>query len=327
MQLIVLLLVAGAVGLFAFGALSVIVRDERGSVTRRLRGFTPDPGNALADDANPNEPASRVETGIVERAVQVTTKLAGQSTLLATTESMLEQANIALRPAEALFFYAAGVVLLSALSIIAAPSLPVALICVLVVTVAPVVVIKRMQHSRLHKFEQQLPDMLQLLAGSLRAGYSMLQGLEAVSQETPDPMGRELRRVLAEARLGRALDEALEATAERMQSRDFDWAVMAIRIQREVGGNLAELLQTVSETMTSRERIRREVKALTAEGRISALVMGILPVGLAGFLFVASPDYIGTLFKSGMGWGIVIGSAVLAAAGIVWLQKLIKIEV
>jgi tight adherence protein B len=176
-------------------------------------------------------------------------------------------------------------------------------------------------------FEVQLPDTLNLLAGSLRAGYSFLQGVESVAQETSDPMARELKRVLAESRLGRALEDALSDAAVRMQSRDFDWAVMAIRIQREVGGNLAELLQTVADTMVQRSRMRGEVKALTAEGRLSAIIMGLLPVGLGLFMFTSSPDYIGTLFRSLVGWSMVIGSVIMAGAGFAWLQKIIKIEV
>jgi tight adherence protein B len=140
-------------------------------------------------------------------------------------------------------------------------------------------------------------------------------------------MGRELRRVLAEARLGRPLEEALGDVAVRMESRDFDWSVLAIRIQREVGGNLAELLQTVAETMVQRSRLRGEVKALTAEGRISGVIMGLLPVGLGLFMFTASPSYIQDLFSSMTGWVMVIGSAVMAAAGFAWIQKIIKIEV
>jgi tight adherence protein B len=102
---------------------------------------------------------------------------------------------------------------------------------------------------------------------------------------------------------------------------------MAIRIQREVGGNLAELLQTVADTMTQRSRIRGEVKALTAEGRISGIIMGLLPVALGLFMFTASPDYIHPLFSSLGGWAMVVGSAVMGAAGFVWIQKIIKIEV
>ena len=134
-----------------------------------------------------------------------------------------------------------------------------------------------------------LPDTLQLLSGTLRAGYSMMQGVEAVSQEVSEPMGRELRRVVTEARLGRPLEESLDAVAERMDSPDFGWAVMAIRIQREVGGNLSELLMTVADTMTQRERLKRDVKSLTAEGRISAYVLAALPVLLGFAMWGSTP--------------------------------------
>jgi tight adherence protein B len=112
-----------------------------------------------------------------------------------------------------------------------------------------------------------------------------------------------------------------------MQSRDFEWSVLAIRIQREVGGNLAELLQTVAETMVERGRMAGEVKALTAEGRISGVIMGLLPLGLGLFMFTAAPDYIHALFASAMGWAMVVGSAVMGLAGFAWIQKIIKIEV
>jgi tight adherence protein B len=253
--------------------------------------------------------------------------MAGRGDLLLKVERLLEQANLPLRPAEALFFYGAGVALVGVLAVALAPSPAVGLIFAAIVAVLPVVVVRQLRKRRLKAFEAQLPDTLNLLAGSLRAGYSFLQGLEAVVRETSDPMARELRRVLAEARLGRPLDDALADVATRMESNDFDWSVLAIRIQREVGGNLAELLQTVAETMVARSRLRGEVKALTAEGRISGVIMGLLPVGLGLFRVTASPDYIDDLFSSLTGWAMVIGSAVMAAAGFAWIQKIIKIEV
>jgi tight adherence protein B len=242
-------------------------------------------------------------------------------------ERLLEQANLPLRPAEALFFYGAGVALVGAVVVATAPTLAVGLIFAVLLAIVPIVLVRQLRKKRLKAFEAQLPDTLNLLSGSLRAGYSFLQGLEAVAQETSDPMARELRRVLAEARLGRPLEEALADVAVRMESTDFDWSVMAIRIQREVGGNLAELLQTVAETMVERSRLRGEVKALTAEGRISGIIMGLLPVGLGLFMFTASPDYIDDLFSSAKGWAMVVGSVVMAIAGFGWIQKIIKIEV
>ena len=140
---------------------------------------------------------------------------------------------------------------------------------------APVMYLEMRRKKRLRKFETQLPDVLNLLAGSMRAGFSFAQGLEAVAEEASEPSKRELQRVYAESRLGRPIEDALEDSADRMHSIDLVWAVMAIRIQREVGGNLAELLDTVAETMTERERLRHEIVALTAEGRLSAWVLGV----------------------------------------------------
>jgi tight adherence protein B len=140
-------------------------------------------------------------------------------------------------------------------------------------------------------------------------------------------MGQELRRVLAEARLGRPLEDALEEAAERMSSADFAWAVMAVGIQREVGGNLAELLDTVAETMIQRERLRREVRSLTAEGRVSAFILGLMPVGLGLMMFAVNRDYISKLFNTGIGQGMLAGSSVLAIFGFIWMKKIVEIEI
>jgi tight adherence protein B len=324
---VLFLLAALASGLLAF-ALLLIFRRQDDTLDTRL-GVYGRVSPALEDEsamgAAPGP--TLVQSSVVRLAVGLTSKMAGRGELLVKVERLLEQANLPLRPAEALFFYGAGVVLVGVLGVAVAPSPAVGLIFAAIVAALPVVVVRQLRKRRLKTFEAQLPDTLNLLAGSLRAGYSFLQGLEAVVQETSGPMARELRRVLAEARLGRPLEDALADVAVRMESTDFDWSVMAIRIQREVGGNLAELLQTVAETMVQRSRLRGEVKALTAEGRISGVIMGLLPVGLGLFMFTASPGYIDDLFSSFTGWAMVVGSVVMAAAGFAWIQKIIKIEV
>ena len=327
MMLPLLLLAAVAGGFLAFALLQVFGRSED-TLNRRLGHYGRSGSGPVDDpDAAGDSVSTLIESSLVRRAVGLTSKMAERGGLLVKVESLLEQTNLPLRAPEALFFYGAGVVLLGVLAIVGAPSLAVGFIFAAIVAAVPVVVVRQLRKRRLKAFEAQLPDTLNLLAGSLRAGYSFLQGLEAVVQETSDPMARELRRVLAEARLGRPLEDALGDVAVRMDSRDFDWSVLAIRIQREVGGNLAELLQTVAETMVQRSRLRGEVRALTAEGRISGIIMGLLPVGLGLFMFTASPEYIKDLFGSVTGWSMVIGSAVMAAVGFAWIQKIIKIEV
>jgi tight adherence protein B len=177
------------------------------------------------------------------------------------------------------------------------------------------------------RFEKQLPDTLTLMATSLRAGYSLLQAVEAVASEAQDPTAREFGRALVEARLGRSVSEALSGIAERTQSEDFSWAVMAIEIQREVGGNLAEVLSTVANTMLQRNRLRGEIKALTAEGRISGIVLGILPFAMFGFLYTSNRAYLQPLLERSIGQ-IALGVGVLLiAAGIYWLKKIVDINV
>jgi tight adherence protein B len=202
-----------------------------------------------------------------------------------------------------------------------------ALIALIFIVIAPPAVLSFLAARRLRKFNSQLPDTLQLLASSLRAGFSFLQGVEAVAQESSDPMGAELRRVIVEARLGRPVEESLDECAARMKSDDFAWAVMAVNIQREVGGNLAELLQTVSVTMIERERLRRDVKGLTAEGRMSAMVLGCLPPGLGAVFYVTNPGYIKVLFNH-LGGQIALGVAVTAMLiGFFWMKKIVDIKV
>ncbi|MBW3650917.1 MAG: type II secretion system F family protein [Actinobacteria bacterium] len=267
------------------------------------------------------------ETRIVRRAVAMVEGVAERRKLLGRVEELLVRADLPFRPGEALFFSLAGVGLLSVAILLLAPSPVVGVLLAGAVTALPAVALKTMARRRCKKFVNQLPGTLELLSGSLRAGYSLMQGVEAVSHEVEDPMGRELRRVTVESRMGRPLEEALDDAAERLGSSDFAWAVMAIRIQREVGGNLSELLHTVAATMTDRKRLKREVAALTAEGKISAIILGLLPVGLGLALFVLNRPYITLLFTEFLGQAMLAGATVLALAGFAWMKKIIKIEI
>ena len=177
------------------------------------------------------------------------------------------------------------------------------------------------------KFEQQLPDTLTLMSTSLRAGYSLLQATEAVASEAPNPTAREFGRAISEARLGIAVTDTLNGIVDRMQSEDFEWAVMAIDIQREVGGNLAEVLQTVADTMRARNRLKGEIRALTAEGRISAAVLGSLPFLMFLFLWTSNRTYLQPLLDETLGQIAIGVGVILIAAGIFWLKKIVDIEV
>ena len=147
------------------------------------------------------------------------------------------------------------------------------------------------------------------------------------SREAGGPMSEELNRALLESRLGMPLDEALESAATRMQSTDFHWVVMAIRINRQVGGNLAEVLTNVSQTIRQRERLRRQVKSLSAEGVLSAWILGLMPLAIGGFIALTRPEYLMPLFTTALGWLMCAAALLLYLIGIVWLRRLVSLEV
>ncbi len=303
--------------------------DKRSALEKRLTGFGA--GDGGGDGEGERLPGARgdqsiAETRLVRDIADFTGRVAERVGLLNRVELKLEQADLPLRPPEAIFFYLAGLFVVLVGGLLLLPP-PVALVLVLVAAIGPVAWLELRRTRRLRKFEVQLPDVLNLLAGSMRAGFSFAQGLEAVAEEASEPSRRELQRAFAESRLGRPIEDALEDSANRMQSVDMMWAVLAIRIQREVGGNLAELLDTVARTMTERERLRHEIMALTAEGRLSAWVLGIFPPAFAVVLYLIQPDYMSLLFSEAIGITAVIVSAVMCVIGFVWLRKILAIEV
>ncbi len=176
-------------------------------------------------------------------------------------------------------------------------------------------------------FGEQLPDVLQLIAGSLQSGFSLPQAVDAVVREGTQPAAGEFSRALAEARLGADLEDALNRVADRMNSTDLRWTVMAIRIQREVGGNLAEVLRTTVGTMRERAFLRRQVSSLSAEGRLSAYILIVLPLLIGGWFFYSDPSYMRPLYTTLVGLVMLVGSAALIVVGALWMRKLIKIEV
>jgi tight adherence protein B len=322
-----LLVAAGVLGLGL--AVVLMTGDRRGRIERRLGVLLEEPTPEGEDEDEtfvPKGDQALAETALLQRMVGITGQLAERAGLLTRTEDALEQADLPLRPPEALFFYFAGLFVVGLLGLLVLP-IPMALGLALLAGVVPVIMLHRRRRTRLREFQAQLPGTLNLLSGSMRAGFSFAQGLESVANEATQPTRRELQRVFTESRLGRPIEDALEDSAQRMTSVDLMWAVMAIRIQREVGGNLAELLDTVADTMTQRERLRLEIKALTAEGRFSGWILGIFPVAFAGVLYLIQPDYMGVLFQESIGIMAVIASAVMTFIGFIWLRKILQIEV
>ncbi|MEX0768412.1 MAG: type II secretion system F family protein [Microthrixaceae bacterium] len=324
MRWLIILLGVAAVVTIAWTGLSMLIPDEN-SLNRRLRHYEEVPDASTTAGLTGVEGHATVP--IIQRAVAVTGSIADRRGLTEKLELDLERANLPLRAAEVMFFVAAAAGTIAVFTFMLTRSLIPAVIAGVLVIVLPRALLNLRIRRRQKAFGDQLPDTLTLLAGTIRAGYAVSQGFESVSTEISEPMGRELRRVVTETRLGRTLEESLEAVAERMESADFAWAVMAIRIQREVGGNLAELLTTVADTMTQRERLRREVSTLTAEGRMSAMIIGLLPPGLAVVMWVMNPAYISELFQPGLGYMLLGVAVLMMGIGFAWMKKTITIEV
>lgn len=175
-------------------------------------------------------------------------------------------------------------------------------------------------------FVEEMPDAIQLVASGLASGYSFAQAIDSVVREGRPPVAEEFGRALAEARLGIQLEDALENVANRMASQDFHWVVLAVRVQRDVGGNLSEVLQTVCNTMRERAALRRQVRALSAEGRMSAVVLTLLPVMVGGYLAVMDPVFFAPMLETPLGQTLLAFSAVSLTMGGLWMKKLVKVE-
>ncbi len=182
-------------------------------------------------------------------------------------------------------------------------------------------------NQRVSDLHSQLPDVMTILASSMRAGHSFLQALDTVAKEVGDPTAPEFSRVVAEVRLGRPVEEAMNALAERVGTDEFKWAIMAVNVQREVGGNLAEILDTVAETVRERDTVRRQVKVLSAEGRLSVKILVALPFLMTLYIAKVNPGYIRLLWTTRPGLLMLGMAVVLMSIGIFWSRKVVKIDV
>ncbi len=187
--------------------------------------------------------------------------------------------------------------------------------------------IRRLQSQRLNAFNGQLGDMLILLSNSLRSGYSLLQSIETVSKDMPPPMSTEFVRVVREIGLGLTIEESLAHMLLRIQSEDLEMVITAINIQHEVGGNLSEILDTIAETIRERVRIKGQIRALTAQQRLSGNVVALLPIVLGTFLFVFNPSYLAKMFTETCGIIMLITGGIMIFIGYLAIRRITDIEV
>jgi tight adherence protein B len=237
----------------------------------------------------------------------------------------LERARITLRPAEFLLLWV-GVSFAAALLGALAGGVAGFVVLGVVGGAVPPAVVSRRTRSWRRRFEAQLPDVLDLAASSMEAGHSLLTALQLVAEDADEPVGTELQRVLAETQVGRPLLDALDAMATRLDCPDFTWTVEGVRIQLEVGGRLAEMLRTLASFMRAREEVRRELRALVAEGKLSAYVLAALPVLMLVFMRFAAPDYVGMLWTTGAGRAMLAAAALLMAGASAVMARIVRLE-
>ncbi|BCJ71820.1 hypothetical protein CS0771_13640 [Catellatospora sp. IY07-71] len=315
--------VAGLVFLALLGVALVVVTPVMSASERRRRLAQVEQFTMPVRRGTPADANSQVTAAALALSEQVV-KSANAEGRLAL---QLDRAGMRLRPHEWLLLRAAV-------------CLAVALLCGLLLGPVPGVLLgpvfgwaltalyhRNRAARRVSAFRDLLPDALQLVVGSLRSGFSLTQAVEAMSRELPNPIAAEFGRALGETRLGVDIEDALDRVAVRMRSRELAWAVVAVRVQREVGGNLAEVLTTTVESMREREALYREVRSLSAEGRLSAWVLLGLPIGLALFMIILRGDYIRPLYTHPLGILMSIVGVVLVSVGGFWLSRMIRIEV
>lgn len=242
---------------------------------------------------------------------------------VASVSGALEGAGLDVRPGELfLGVIAADLVIVAVVALFVSP-----LAALLVLLIVPMVArlgLDVLGRRRRKKFSDQLAETLQILSGTLRAGHGLSQGIDTIAREAESPTSEEVRRLSIEIRLGRDLVDGLKSLADRMESEDFRWVAQAIEIQRDVGGDLAEVLDSVAGTIRDRTRIRRQVAALSAEGRMSAWVLMILPFGLGSVMAVTNPEYLSPLFTDPKGYRLLAVGAALLVGGGLWLRRIVK---
>ncbi|WP_224279533.1 type II secretion system F family protein [Nocardioides lacusdianchii] len=308
-----------ALGLGFAGILAVVLAGpNKSSADRRLEAY-------FGGESTSGKRRSGATSDIKGSAVALTDKVVSAD-LESRISQRLAGAGSALTASEWLLLHA-GIAVGSALVgfVVSGPGL--AVLGLVLGIVVPWVYLKFRHSRRLNRFNGQLAETLGLMAGGLQAGLSLPQAIDSVVREGAEPMAGELRRALIEQRLGVDITDALEGVGERMDSEDFQWIVMAIRIQREVGGNLAEILHTVSDTLREREYLRRQVKALSAEGRLSGYILTGLPPAIGVYMTFVNPEYIRLLYTTLPGFILLGLAVVLLGLGSFAMSKLAKVEV
>jgi tight adherence protein B len=316
----VLLIGGGFAFLLLILGIVVSITSERSMVEERLGRYVETQQPEILSEKRRSTPLTDWLNRRVER-----------STLGDRISQELSRADLKLRPGEFIALIVISIVVMAGIGyVIGQYSIVTAIVGAIIGGILPRMYVRRQQNKRLIRFNEQLSDMLNLMVNGLRAGYSTMQAMEAVSKELPPPISDEFHRVVQEMQLGIPMEKALDNLLKRIPSDDLDLVITAINVQREVGGNLAEILDTISFTIRERVRIKGEIRVLTTQVMYSGKFLSLLPLILIGVLYLLNRDYIMTFFKpESVPCGyIALGvAAILIISGYFTMTKLADIEV
>jgi tight adherence protein B len=313
------------IGLLAIIALIVALASGGGgrqasSIEERLDQYSQQPGE------QPDTQEIDAEAKRLSRLAERFDEVIKRRSFGARIADQLAQASIKLTVTEYLILTVVSIILFGALAFLVFRNF-LFLTGLLIGLVLPRIIVRSMRSRRLRKFNDQLGDAINLMVNSLKAGYSVAIAMETVANDMPPPISEEFRRVVIETGLGVSLENALGNMLRRVHSPDLDLLITAINVQSEVGGTLADILETISETIRERVRIQGEIKTLTAQGEITGYVLGGLPFGLTVILFILNRDYMTRMFTTPCGW-IMSGVAItIVIIGFIIMRKVVQIEI
>lgn len=319
-----------AAGLLALAVLTLVfVMSAPTLQTRKERRVAAIEGYVVGSRSAAREEARAAQHNITESLLDLGEKVMKDRESTRTTMALIERADLPFRAGEWFVVRAIAVVL----GILGgwlfgaeSPLIPLAA-AALVGLALPPVALRFLAARRAKQFERQLPGILMLVSTSLKSGFGLAQALDGVAKDTAEPAAKEFSRALAETRIGTDITEALERMGARMGSVSMRWAVMSIRIQRDVGGNLADTLRTTANTLRERESLQRQVSALSAEGRLSAYILIAMPIFLFFYMMKVNYEYVSLLWTDQYGIFMAIGGICMLLVGIVWMRNVVKIEV
>ncbi len=323
-SIVILSVAFGLFGFFLWVSVAGTVTQDKRKVEKRINKIS-DKKSGLTLQIREKKKARK--SSLVKRAVDGVGKDSVQKKkLMDTIFNELILADIMLRPEEfcliwiVLTFVPAGLAALFQMGLMPAATLAV------IGAFLPIVFIKIKKGKRIKAFEAQLGDTLIMMCNGLRSGFSFQQTMENVANDMPAPIGMEFGKVCNEIRYGATMEEALNNMVDRVKSPDLMLVVSAVLIQRTTGGNLSEILTTISQTIRDRIKIKGEISSITAQGRMSGLIIGALPICIAAVLMVVNPDYMSTFFTTGAGNVMLAVSIIMEVLGFFAIRKVVTIE-